>query len=143
MSFCGSVGKLMMDSGLSDILKHVFGSVEKMLSGKKYPQNVRALRLLAEELLRNHISPEHSYEDLITMLTDVSQRSRTAKMWIDCFLLPVLLMMAFLRAEHESDWPRHLWVVSQMLPYFFASGHMNYARYGLYYGVTCTLNQHS
>ena len=41
MSFSGSVGKLMMDSGLSDILKHAFGGVDKMLSGKKFPQNVR------------------------------------------------------------------------------------------------------
>ena len=133
MSFCGSVGKLMMDSGLSDILKHVFGGVEKMLSGKKYPQNVRAFRLLAEELLRKHIRETDAYEDLDTMMTDVSNQSKTSKLWVDCFLRPVLLMMAFVRAERESDWPLHLWVMSQMMPYFFASGHVNYARYGLYY----------
>ena len=49
MSYCGSLGKLMMDSGLTEILKHAFGGVEKMLSGKKYPQNVRAFRLLTDE----------------------------------------------------------------------------------------------
>ena len=32
MSFSGSVGKLMMDSCLSEIPKHVFSGVEKMLS---------------------------------------------------------------------------------------------------------------
>ena len=99
MSFCGSVGKLMMDSGLSDILKHVFGGVEKMLSGKKYPQNVRAFRLLAEELLRKHIRETDAYEDLDTMMTYVSNQSKTSKLWVDCFLRPVLLMMAFVRAE--------------------------------------------
>lgn len=37
MSFWRCVGKFMTDSGLSDILKHVFREVEKMLSGRKYP----------------------------------------------------------------------------------------------------------
>ena len=42
-------------------------------------------------------------------------------------------MMLYVRAEREGDWPLHLAAVQQMLPYFFASGHVNYARYGLYY----------
>ena len=48
MSFYGSIGKLMMDSDLREILKHAFSGVEKMLSGEKFPQNVRAFRLLME-----------------------------------------------------------------------------------------------
>jgi len=46
---------------------------------------------------------------------------------------PVFIMMAFIRAEREAEWSLHLWAFEQMLPYFFAAGHMNYARYGLYY----------
>ena len=42
----------MSDSGLEEILGSAFGGVSKMLSGKKNPHNVRALRLLTEELLR-------------------------------------------------------------------------------------------
>ena len=42
-------------------------------------------------------------------------------------------MMVFVRAEREANWPLHLWAVEQMMPYFFASAHFNYARYGLYY----------
>ena len=53
MSFCDSLGKLMIDSCLTEILKHAFGGVEKMLSGKNYLQKVRAFRLLTEELLRH------------------------------------------------------------------------------------------
>ena len=52
MSFVGAIGSLLAESGLSDILSEVFGGVPKMLSGKKFPQNVRALRMLAEEVLR-------------------------------------------------------------------------------------------
>ena len=51
MDFVSSIGTLMEDSDLKEILSATFGSIEKMLQGKKYPQNVRALRLLTEELL--------------------------------------------------------------------------------------------
>ena len=27
----------------------------------------------------------------------------------------------------------HLWAVKQMMPYFFAAGHLNYVKYGLCY----------
>ena len=37
MSFVGAIGTLMAKSGLSDILTEVFGGVQKMLSGKKFP----------------------------------------------------------------------------------------------------------
>jgi hypothetical protein len=112
MSFSGSVGKLMMDSGLSEILKHAFGGVDKMLSGRKFIQNLRAFRMLTEELLRKHMGDVETYEDLDAMLTDISNRSETAKLWVDCFVRPTLIMMVFIRAERESDWPLHLWAVS-------------------------------
>ena len=52
MDFVSCIGTLMAVSGLKNILCGTFGSVDKMLEGKKYPQNIRALRLLTEELLR-------------------------------------------------------------------------------------------
>ena len=42
-------------------------------------------------------------------------------------------MMLYVRAEREGDWPLHLEAVKLMMSYFFASGHVNYARYGLFY----------
>ena len=81
MSFCGSIGKLMLDSGLVNLLKHAFGGVEKMLSGKKYPQNVRPFRLLTKELLRKYIVHLDSSDDLDKLLTEVSNQSNTAKLW--------------------------------------------------------------
>ena len=42
MSFVGSIGCLMMNTGLDLIPKSAFGSVEKMLNGKNYP-HVRTL----------------------------------------------------------------------------------------------------
>ena len=39
----------------------------------------------------------------------------------------------FVRAKREGDWRLYLETYKQMLPYFFAAGHVNYARYGLCY----------
>ena len=50
MSLFGAVGTLMSNTGLTEIMQTTFGGVPKMLSGKKFPQNVRALRMVVEEL---------------------------------------------------------------------------------------------
>ena len=52
MNFIGCIGYLMTGTGLSEIMKSTFAGVPKMLTGKKFPQNIRALRLVVEELLR-------------------------------------------------------------------------------------------
>ena len=42
----------MAGSGVVEVLREAFGGVLNMLTGKKYPDNVRALRMLVEELIR-------------------------------------------------------------------------------------------
>jgi hypothetical protein len=118
---------------LEDILKSCFGGVAHMLSGKKFPQNFRVLRLLTEEFLRAHIEGCESREEMLGALQRNSLRSITTRLWFQNLIKPVFIMMVFVRAEREADWPLHLWAVEQMMPYFFASAHFNYARYGLYY----------
>ena len=56
ISFIGCVRSLMSNCSLEEILKKSFAGVEKMLTGKKYPMNVRALRMVLEELLRNKVA---------------------------------------------------------------------------------------
>ena len=130
MSF---IGNLMAHSGLDDILSSAFGGVEKMLSGKNFPQNFRALRMVVEELLGSYIADIYTADELETFLLEISKGSKTSKVWVDCLFKPVLLMMLYVRAEREGDWARHLYAVSKMLPYFFSAGHQHYARYGTYY----------
>ena len=79
MSFVRSICVLMANSGLAPILKSGFGGVEKMLSGKKFPQNMRALRLTVEELLRGTFMSEgiHDYECLMSILEEKANASRT------------------------------------------------------------------
>ena len=133
MSFVGCVGSLMANSGLEEIMKSAFGGVPRLLSGKKFPQNVRALRLVVEEILRDKLDGIESMDDLKYMLGDRASSHNTTKLWVDCLIKPVFIMMMFVRAEREADWPFHLCAVYAMMPYFFSAGHINYARYGLYY----------
>ncbi|CAH3121622.1 unnamed protein product [Porites lobata] len=135
MSFVGAIGTLMQGSGLVDVLSSTFSGVSKMLSGKKFPQNARALRIVCEELLRRVLerSDIHTMDELIKHLDYLADKSKTAKLWIDCLIKPVFIMMLYVRAEREGDWPLHLAAVRKMLPIFFSSSHVNYARYGLYY----------
>ena len=135
MSFVGAIGSLMAESGISDILSGVFGGVPKMLSGKKFPQNVRALRMMTEVVLQIIMEdrPNMDADGLMTILNATANQSRTSKLWIEVLIKPVLLMMAYIRAEREGDWILHLTTFRKMLPYYFAAGHVNYARYGLYY----------
>ena len=123
----------MAESGLVDILSCAFGGVDHMMTGKKYPQNFRALRLLVEAVIEKTVQETNDDDDLMSCLECHARSSRTAKLWVDGLIKPVFLMMLFCRAEKEADWPLHLRAVSLMIPYFFATVHHNYARYGLYY----------
>ena len=58
MNFVGAVGFLTSGSGLEEVLQSAFSGVKKLLSCKKFPQNVRALRFVAEETLRAIIERE-------------------------------------------------------------------------------------
>ena len=118
MSFVGAIGSLMAGSGLAEILESAFGGVAKLLTGKKFPQNVRALRLVMEELLRDILlsNEVHSMNHLISILENLSVQSRTTKLWVDCFIKPILIIMKFVRAECEGDWSLHLHAVKQMMP---------------------------
>ena len=104
MSFVGSIGTLMTDTGRSEVLGEVFGGVQKMLSGKKFPQNVCALRMLAEEVLRCIIEGHQirGMEDLMGFLEERSQQSKTVKVWVDVVIKPMFITMAYIRAEREA-----------------------------------------
>ena len=137
MYFVGCVGTLVADSGLKEIMSTTFGSVDNMLQGKKYPQNIRALRLLTEELLRPVFDKENacltSMGDLEDVLDELAAQSRTTKMRVNNVIKPTFLMMKFCRASHEGDWPLHITTAEAMVAYMFVANKYNYSRYGLYY----------
>ena len=136
MSFVSASSTLLNGSGENEVLGAVFAVVTKMLSDKKFPYNVRALRMHVEEVLRLILCSEKQditcMDDLQAILDQLSKRSRTSKLWIDCLNRPVLIILKYVRAEREGDWHLHLRCVEAMIPYFFAGGHVHYARHALY-----------
>ena len=66
MAFISSIGTLMFNIGLDDLLKN-------------FPQNFRALRIAVEELLREFITNYSNMEELQNFLATISSQSRTSK----------------------------------------------------------------
>ena len=74
-NFMHATAVIMAGSGMKEVLASSVGSVDKMLSGKKYPQMFYALRMLVEELLHRVLQ--------IQVLDAHYSGSRTTKLWID------------------------------------------------------------
>ena len=53
--------------------------------------------------------------------------SRTAALWLQ-YLDMLDIVRGFLKAERTGNWEMHMQAVSQMLPYFAASGHNHYTK---------------
>ena len=75
--------------------------------------------MVTEEVLRDVIKEAVNESDLMKVLNDEAFQSRTASLWVDCFITPTFLSTLYVRAEREADWPFHLLTVKEKLPYFF------------------------
>ena len=77
-----------------------------MLTGKKYPDNVRALRMLVEEIIRSLFQTQNlgCMADLRRALDDVAAQSSTAKLLVNCLIKSVFTIMKYVRAEREVEW---------------------------------------
>ncbi len=138
MSFIGSIGTLMECTGLAELLTPVFAGVPKLLSGKKFPQNVRALRIVTEELLRPIITENEieSHADLMKVLEECASKSKTAKLWVDVVVKSTFIAMLYIRSEREADFLLQDSCIDSMRSYFFHANHYNYARYSTVHLIT-------
>ena len=133
MSFVGFIGVLMKKSGLLSWLKSAFGGKEKMLTGKTFSKNFRALCFTMLELFRDYIGEIKAFQDLTNFLDAYSLENMLSKNWVDILIWPVILIMMYVRAECEGNVSLHLHACHKMMPYFLAIGLVNYARYGICY----------
>ena len=102
-SFMGVVGNFMTDTGLADILSSGFAGVTKMMIRKKFPMSMRALRIVVEMILAPVIANVRCYDDLMEVLEQMAAESKTCKLWLDCLIKPVFIMMSYVRAEREGE----------------------------------------
>ena len=60
------------------------------------------------------------------------QKKPTFGLWLT-YIEMVQLLLMFIRATRENNWDLHLSTVRSMLPWFFATDRVHYARYGTVY----------
>ena len=70
---------------------------------------------------------------MTTILQDLSNKSRLAEHWIRNPIRHVLLLMMYVREEREGEFGLHLYACKEMIAYYFAAGHWNYARDSIVY----------
>ena len=73
MSFVSAIGTLMSETGISEILASTSIRCTKDFSGKKFPHNLRAMRIVVEELLRSTFQNTYiaSMKDLMATLEKI------------------------------------------------------------------------
>ena len=64
-----------------------------ILVGETFPQNIRALRLVTEEVLRPTIGQLNTLNELMNFLEEKAMQSSTAKLWFENLLKPVFIMI--------------------------------------------------
>ena len=129
MNYIGAAGALQANTGLEEIMQSAFEGLLTMLSGKRFLQNMRALRMVAEVVPEMIIKDADTDNHVISVLKKRSSKSRTAKPLIDNLIKPMMIMMTIVRAERDGDWPLYISYVTVMMPYLFASNYYDYVRY--------------
>jgi len=100
-----------------------------MLNGKAWPKATRGLRMVVTALLQPFVVSGETSVDAIQEELDNARKSRTGRLWVDCLIIPVMILHLCIWAEREGDWLLHMCALKRMQPYFFAAGHWNYAWY--------------
>ena len=80
-----------------------------------------------EETVLHNQTVEQLSQNLQNVEQELSSRSKTAKLWIECLKM-VRMLLLFLRAERTGNWQLHLLCISKMIPVLHAGGHTAYAK---------------
>lgn len=80
-----------------------------------------------DDLLEQHADCLKKINQLLEEEKKNLSTRRTAKLWLQ-YLSMLEILQDFIKAERVGDWQMHLRALSDMLPYFAAAGHNNYAK---------------
>lgn len=111
------------------------------LPAKSFPKAAQTqIRDVADSLMAGQISCEEAVglrcvRDAHAVLQEAMQRcseTRMGRLWVG-YIRMVQIMRNFVRAERCGHWKLHIHSAQEMIPYFFASGHLHYAKSSLLY----------
>ena len=104
MSFVGCIGTLMESTGLEDLLNSAFNGITHMLNGKAWPKAVRGLSILVLAIIKPLVTAiKTTMTELAEELGKIGQVSRTGRLWVECLIMPVMIIHIYLRAERTGD----------------------------------------
>ncbi len=129
MSFLGCILTLMKSSGVDVLISAAFGGITSIMNGKAWTNALRAYRLIIAVLLQSFYSNGCKTYQELTDYMETAREHPTGRLWVDCLVKPTLLALMFMRGERNGDYLLQQHCLNAMLPYFFAAGHHNYARY--------------
>ena len=133
---CITFDQLLWWKGYSELHDNFCEMVGNFLNEKLEQSDVNEINELYEKLRAREISSIEisNYPGLVkiqraldTLLHELRDRSRTAKLWL-AYIEYVDTLKLFIRAERTGDWNLHLVAVGKMLKLFAATGHFNYAK---------------
>ena len=133
MSFLGCIGTLMKGSGVHVLMSAAFGCITSIINGKAWTNALRTYRLIIAALLQSFYSNGPKTHQELSDFLETAREHPTGRLWVDCLIKPTLLALMFLRGERNGDFLLQQYSLKSMLPYFFAAGHHNYARYLSWY----------
>ena len=117
----------MKGSGVDIFISAAFSGLAGIISGKSWNNALRTYRLITAILLHSfYTSGTETYQELSDSLDSVRHHP-TGRLWVDCPIKPMLLARMFLHGERSDEILLQQYCLKQMLPYFVAAGHQNYA----------------
>ena len=78
----------------------------------------------------------HTLQDHLNHVKENLKLARTGRLWLMLMQIVAIIRM-FIRSERTGNWYLHIKVTYDMLPYFAAAGHNNYAKCCILYFQDC------
>ena len=123
----------MKASCIDVLLTVAFGRVAGTIKGKSWTNARRAYRLIMPVLLHDFFqSGTETYQELSEYMEAVREHP-VGMLWVDSLIKPNLLALNLLHAQRDGDFELQQVSLEAMVPYFFAAGNINYARYMTWY----------
>ena len=106
----------MKASGVDMLLNAALGGLAGIITGKSWPNALRAYRVITTVLLQDFFqSGAKTYQDLSEYLEAVREHP-VGRLCVDCLIKPTLLALQLLRAQRDGDFLLQQVSLEAMMP---------------------------
>ena len=103
MSFLGCIRTLMKASGVDVLLTAAFGGLAGIITGKSWPNALRAYRLITTVLLQDFFQSGAKTNQELSEYLEAVRDHPVGRLLVDCLIKPTLLALQLLRAQRDGD----------------------------------------